>query len=92
MVPLLLDSFQKLFGRFVGRVLRHEATLECLLQDPLSETGGSLQVGFDLGFNLVHDREAALHFRDDDCLLFKWWQENGCYLDLVKTQMGTTSP
>ena len=54
-VALPTDAFEEFLGGLVGWVLRHETTLECPLQDALSQPGGSLQVGFDLGFDLVHD-------------------------------------
>ncbi len=37
-------------------VLGDEATLESPLQDALPQPGGTLQVGFDLVSDLVHDR------------------------------------
>jgi len=49
--------------------LGHETTLESPFQDALPEPTGSLQVGFDLGFDLVHDGEAAFEFSNDLFLL-----------------------
>jgi hypothetical protein len=65
----LAYSLQKPGSRFVGRILGYESTLESPLQDALPQPGGSLQVGFDLGFDLVYDGEAALDLLDDGKLL-----------------------
>jgi len=56
------DAFQEHLGGFVGRVLGDEATLECPLQDSLSQPGGTHEVGVYLGFDLVYDGKAALKF------------------------------
>ena len=61
---MLTNSLQKLLGGFVGRVLGDEATLECPLEDALPQPGGSLYVGIDLDFDLIHDREAAINLSD----------------------------
>jgi len=54
--------------------LGDEATLECPLQGPLPEPGGTFQIGDYLGFNFVHDGKAALDFRNDLTDLLQWWQ------------------
>jgi hypothetical protein len=54
-LSLLLDASQEFLGRFVGRVLRDEATFESTLEDAPSQPGGTLQVGVYLGFDLVDD-------------------------------------
>jgi hypothetical protein len=75
-LPLLADSLQQSLGRFVGRVLGHKATLEGPFQDALTKPGGSLQVGFYLGFDLVKDRESALNLFNYFHLLGRWRHGN----------------
>ena len=82
-----LDAGEKLLGGFVVRVLRHEATLECPFQDALTQPGGSLQVGFDLGFNLVHDGETPLNLIDNLLLFAQRWNRNGYFAQVLKMNM-----
>ena len=74
--------FQEFLGGFVGRVLGDEATLESPLQDALSQSGGTLQVGVYLGFDSVDDRESVIEGLHDLFNLVEWWQRNRNCLDL----------
>jgi hypothetical protein len=51
---LIPDAGEVLLGGLVVRVLRDEATLERPFQDALPQSGRSLQVSFDLGFDFIH--------------------------------------
>ena len=66
---LSADAFEQNAGRFVIRVLGHKLALEGAFEDGLAQPVCTFQVGFDLRFKLINNRETALSF-GYDALLF----------------------
>jgi hypothetical protein len=63
---LSFDALQEETCGFVIRVSRYEPSGEGLLEDGLAQATGLLEALLDGGLQLVHHREAAFNFADDE--------------------------
>jgi hypothetical protein len=84
---LLPDAFKEDGSRFIRRHLGNQAPLEGTLEDALTQPCGTLQVGFNLGFRLVHNGEAAINFLCDLTLLCGRRQSNGNHAEGFKVDI-----
>jgi hypothetical protein len=63
------DTFQKLGGRLVVRVLRDKLAGEGVAEDGLAERLGGYELGVDFSFEVVDDGEVIFDEFDDGGLL-----------------------
>ena len=67
--PLGGDAFEEFAGRFVAGILGHELAGEGVAKNGLPQRLRALQLGREIGFEVIDDRELVFDDLDDSFLL-----------------------